>query len=111
MCTSPGMFDGNILPFFKISPMYIPRFSLSQSYIFFSPFDPFPIPHQKWKDFIGDDYNCFWDIFDDSNQFNKKLEDQDYVKLDAYLELFLFLIVRKSIFTLRNANLMTKWFL
>ncbi len=54
--------------------------SLSKYYIFFAPSDPLPIAHKKWKDFIGVDYEYFWDSFI-SNDF-ENLNDQDYIKLD-----------------------------
>ena len=59
--------------------------SLSNYYIFFSPYDPLPIARKKWKDFIGDDYEYFWKSFI-SNDF-ENLNDEDYVKLDDLFQI------------------------
>ena len=77
--------------------------SLSKYFIFFSPFDPFPIVRKKWKDFIGDNYEFFWRIFF-SNDF-EDLNDEDYVKLDDLFKIIKFinpegirLFLKKNIF-------------
>ena len=54
--------------------------SLSKQYIFFSPFDRLPITRKKWKDFIGGDYDYFWNSFT-SYEF-ENLNDHNYVKFD-----------------------------
>ena len=96
--------------------------SLSNYYIFFSPYDPLPIARKKWKDFIGDDYEYFWKSFI-SNDF-ECLNDEDYVKLDDLFQIIKFInpegirlflkkneFHRKTIFIKRKAKNARHWVL
>ena len=96
--------------------------SLSNYYIFFSPYDPLPIARKKWKDFIGDDYEYFWKSFI-SNDF-ENLNDEDYVKLDDLFQIIKFInpegirlflkkneFHRKTIFIKKKAQNARHWVL